>query len=128
MLSSCFVLSSFFMPSSFFMLSFFIASFLIFLDFLSLFIVVFLHLIVVRLILFVWSCFMLSCLAVSPFCAKAARDNDRKHMAINLQIIFFMNSPRLSWNLRRHTSSRPGEMRFKPESYKRDGRHHTEGD
>src|SRR5579872_1789364 len=78
MLSSCFMVSSFFM-SSFFMLSSFFAFFL---DFLSFFISSFFML---------SSCFMLSCFMASPDCAKAESDTARRHIAINLLIILFMN-------------------------------------
>src|SRR6266853_4689114 len=42
------------------------------------------------------SCFMLSWLGAAPDWAKAARDTARKHIAINLLIIFLMDSPRFS--------------------------------
>jgi len=39
---------------------------------------------------------MLSWLGAAPDWAKAARDTARKHIAINLLIIFLMDSPRFS--------------------------------
>src|ERR1700747_2280335 len=111
--SSCFMLSSFFMSS------FFILSFFVFFDFLSFFISSFFI-----WSLFIWSCFMsscfmLSCFMLSPDCANAARDTARKHMAINLQIVFLMRFfLAFSLNLRPTHLGRANEMRFQHLSYR----------
>src|SRR5271155_3380603 len=78
MLSSCFMLSSFFMSSFF----------AFFLDFLSFFMSSFFML---SPCFILSSCFMLSCFMASPDCAKAESDTVRRHIAINLRIILFMN-------------------------------------
>ena len=61
-------------------------------------------------LLFIWSCFMsscfmLSCFMLSPDYANAASETATRHIAINLPIMFFMNPPSLSPNLRRHTAA-----------------------
>src|SRR5882672_10054533 len=77
--SSFFMLSSFFMPASFFAF---------FLDFLSFFMSSFFML---SRCFILSSCFMLSCFMASPDCAKAESDTVRRHIAINLLMILFMN-------------------------------------
>src|ERR1700674_1497925 len=65
------------------------------------------------------SCFMLSCFMLSPDCANAARDTARKHMAINLQIVFLMKFfLGFSLNLRPTHFGRANEMRFAHQSYR----------
>src|SRR5882762_4264737 len=77
------------MLSSFFMLSSFLAFFL---DFLSFFMSSFFMLSsCFMLSCFMLSCFMLSCFMASPDCAKAESDTVRRHIAINLLMILFMN-------------------------------------
>jgi hypothetical protein len=61
---------------------------------------------------------MLSCFMASPDCAKAVSDAARKHMAIKLRIIFFMNSPCVIAEFAPAHPSRTNEMRRRQQGYK----------
>jgi hypothetical protein len=62
---------------------------------------------------------MLSCFIASLDCANAVKDIARKHTAINLQIVFFINPPQFVMEIAAAHPSRPNEMRFRQQGYRR---------